>query len=156
MYGPVKKPDKLQQVLQSEIQGLLAGSVSKALGDSGLEAMSQVAQQQQSRVVKPSHPPVILPEQGEQWVHKPVFSMNIGQHLKFEISKDQAGVWVKASIGYGEPGKVVWIHEFLHCNDAEPKIFRLYSRNSDRQVSMLEVAKRHRMFPLGCDVRLSK
>ncbi len=149
MYGPIHTGQNPQS---GQFQTLLAKSVADVLGDAGLKPPTTIA--------KPQTPSLILPsdEGHEQWVHKPVFFTRIGQMAEFEISKDAAGWWVKASIGYAAHAgaKIAWIHEFLHSNDKEPKIFRLYARNSDPKVSIIDVARRHSMFPLGCDVRLSQ
>ncbi len=135
-----------------------AGLLSKSVAEVIQNAAQQTAKAKET-IVKPQHPSIIVPDEGgEAWVHKPIFYTKIGQTAEFEISKDAAGWWIKASIGCSltNGGKVYWIREFLHSNEKEPKIFRLYARNSDPKVPMVDIARRHRMFPLGCDVRLAQ
>lgn len=158
MYGPHDAYMTGQNSQAGQFRGLLSKSVAEALGQGGLESITNAANQA-SKIVKPVTPSLILPDGDSEgkWVHKPVFFARVGQLYEFEISKDSGGWWIKARIGFGEVGeKIHWVNEFLHSNEKEPKVFRLYSRTSDPKVSILDVAKRQRMFPLGCDVRLSK
>lgn len=73
--------------------------------------------------------------------------------ITFQVSKDNGGTWLKASIAVDVDGKQLWLDEWLH-NFGNSNIFRLYQRTGDPKIPIMVIARRNSTFPVGCDVRL--
>lgn len=66
------------------------------------------------------------------------------------ISKKSGEIWIRAMIHFDNGS----ITEYLCCVDRQRCLFQLTERHAESGVSIMDVLKRHRMFPVNEIVRM--